>query len=99
MVNKHHGDHQKIDEDRGSAAGTVRCRKSWGRGMLAMPLGPKENSFQFSSTRRMISPKAQGDDGQVVAPQAQHRKAQDDAEKGPQAGADGQRHPEAEPKW
>jgi len=28
-----------------------------GRDMPAMPLGPKENSFQFSRMSRMISPK------------------------------------------
>ena len=53
--------------------------KKEGRGMSPMPFGPPVKSYQLMRMTRMISPKAKRDDGEIVAAQAQDRKAENDA--------------------
>ena len=51
------GDHEDNRGRSVASLSVIEMPKNPGRGILAMPLGPKEKAFQFSRMRRMISPK------------------------------------------
>ena len=67
-----------------------------GPGIEPMPAGPLVRSTQLRMHQPDDLAEAQGDDGEVVAAQAQHREAEQDAEARRQHAGERQHHPEAQ---
>ena len=78
---------KRVEGDRRPRPGcgrTARPKKD-GRGMSEMPFGPPVNLHQLSRIDADDLAEAEGDDGEIVAAQAQHREAEQHAERAPRA--------------